>query len=208
MSYGYVGVFGISLLSGFVIFVPVPYVIPVALVSLEPRFDPSLVALAAAAGQTLSKTLVFRASYLGRKFVGEATARRVRPFEKLVARYGWLAAFLASATPMPDDVVYIPLGFARYNMWKFILATFIGKTLLAAAIAWGARMVGLTYIGWLIEPSTNVLAAAASGVALATATALSVYAILKLDWGKLLARWFPWTVTNDTEEKQAKPAVD
>ena len=201
LSYSYIGVFGVSLLAGLVLFVPAPYFIPVALLGLDARFDPTMVALASAAGSTIAKTIIFRASYLGHRFIGEATKRRVRPFERLVARYGWFAAFFASATPMPDDVIYIPLGFARYNLWRFISATFIGKALLAAGIAWGARILGLAYIGWLVEPSMNMTAVIVTAIVVVIMTVLTLYAIVKLDWGRLLARWFPWTVADNNSEK-------
>ena len=37
------------------------------------------------------------------------------------------AAFVAAATPIPDDLVYVPLGLAKYNPKRFFIATLTGK---------------------------------------------------------------------------------
>ena len=32
------------------------------------------------------------------------------PLQRLLSKYGWGGAFVAALTPIPDDLVYIPLG--------------------------------------------------------------------------------------------------
>ena len=51
----------------------------------------------------------------------------MKPFQKLVKRYGGSAAFVAAATPIPDDLVYIPLGLAKYNPKRFFCCYIIRK---------------------------------------------------------------------------------
>ena len=191
LSYGYMGIFGLSLIMSLLVFVPMPYFIPIVVASII--FDPSAVALFSAAGATLAKTTIFRAAYLGRRFVGEETQRRLRPFKKLVARYGWIAAFFAAVTPVPDDVIYIPLGFAKYSLWRFVVATFIGKLIFTLFITWGARFA-IGYVQLFIEGVTDPTIAVIAAVFFGAMAALVVYAILKLEWERILGRWFPWTV--------------
>jgi membrane protein DedA with SNARE-associated domain len=38
-----------------------------------------------------------------------------------------MGVFTAAATPIPDDIVYIPLGLANYSPVKFASAPFVGK---------------------------------------------------------------------------------
>ena len=59
--------------------------------------------------------------------MSEKTKQRMLPFQRLVKKYGAAAAFVAAATPIPDDIVYVPLGLAKYNPLRFFIATLTGK---------------------------------------------------------------------------------
>ena len=74
--------------------------------------------------------------------------KRMRPFQRLVKRYGAGAAFVAAATPIPDDLVYVPLGLAKYNPKRFFIATLTGKLVLHYVIVLIAHFLGLS----LVEP--------------------------------------------------------
>ena len=68
-----------------------------------------------------------------------------RPFERLVKRYGAAAAFVAAATPMPDDIIFVPLGLAKYNPKRFFVATLTGKIVLSYIIVFISHYVGLFF---------------------------------------------------------------
>ena len=55
-----------------------------------------------------------------------------------ISKYGWKAAIIAAVTPIPDDIVYISLGLARYSPWKFAISTFIGKLAINEIVIWAA----------------------------------------------------------------------
>jgi membrane protein YqaA with SNARE-associated domain len=60
--------------------------------------------------------IIFCGSYYGRKVIlSDNTKKRMLPLQRLLSRYGWLGVFIAATTPIPDDIVYIPLGLARYS---------------------------------------------------------------------------------------------
>ena len=185
-QYGYPGIFIISLLASLIIFVPVPYFVPLILAAL--RLDPTLVALLSAAGATIAKIIVFKLSYYGGKLVNEQTRKRMKPFETLVSRYGWLASFLAAATPLPDDLIYIPLGFIRYNIYKFGISLFTGKFLLALIMTWGSRQ-SAPYVELLVDQVRDPLSALLVTVGLIVSSIIVILAIMKLDWERLLGRW-------------------
>ena len=67
-------------------------------------------------------------------------------YRTLVSRYGWFGAFIAALTPIPDDIVYIPLGLAKYSPWKFATATFAGKFLLNEIIVWSSIFLGRPFV--------------------------------------------------------------
>ncbi|MFQ6135425.1 MAG: VTT domain-containing protein, partial [Nitrososphaerales archaeon] len=161
--------------------------------SVNPAFDPTVIGIVSAIGATNAKIVIFEASYTGSKLMSKSTEERIRPFMRFVSRYGGIAAFLAALTPLPDDLVYIPLGLARYGLWQFIAYTLSGKIIFTLLIAWGSRL-SFNYISWLIEGATDPMGALLIASAFIITAILTVYAIMKLDWAKVLGRWFPWTL--------------
>ena len=185
-QYGFPAIFVISLLSSLIIFVPIPYFVPLAVAALQ--LDPTLVALTSTIGAVIAKVIIFRVSYYGGKIVNDKTRKRMRPFEILVSRYGWLASFLAAATPIPDDLIYIPLGFVRYSLWKFTVSLFAGKFLLTFAMAWGSRL-SFPYVQLLIDQVRDPISALLVTIGFIAGSTIIILAIIKLNWEKLLARW-------------------
>jgi uncharacterized membrane protein YdjX (TVP38/TMEM64 family) len=156
-------------------------------------FDPTLVGITSAIGATIAKVIIFQASYTGSKFMSNSAEKRIRPFMKLVSRYGGIAAFFAALTPLPDDLVYIPLGLARYRLLPFIAYTLLGKIIFTVAISWLARL-SFDYISFIIEGASDPIGAIIIGSIFIFIAVLTVYMIMKLDWAKVLGKWFPWTL--------------
>lgn len=195
-TYWQIGVFVASFLGSLVVFVPVPYYLIVAALSGPGGFDPTLVAVISAAGATAAKTVIFRVSYASRRLVGSQSRKRLRPFERLVGRYGWLAAFLAAATPIPDDLIYVPLGFARYDLRKFLPATFAGKVLLTAIVTWGSRL-SFSWVVLLTDEFRDPVSTAIGAGVIGAVVIGGLVAVLRLDWERLLKRWFPWVAEEE-----------
>jgi membrane protein DedA with SNARE-associated domain len=126
----------------------------------------------------------------------------MRPLQNLVSRYGWFGAFIAALTPIPDDIVYIPLGLAKYNPWKFATATFAGKLLMNEFIVWGSIFLGRPFVENILSSDTTdqtslIIAAIVSTIVLG----IVVYFSLRIDWAKVVGRWFPWALKNSNEEE-------
>ena len=211
-SLGYLGLFGLSFFGSVIIFLPVPYFFLLAAMSLDPEFNPHLLALVSAAGATAGKMIVFYGSYYGRRILKDETKRRMRPLQRLVSRYGWPAAFIAAATPVPDDLVYIPLGLSKYNPLLFASATFAGKIILSEAISWGTSAGLSSSIQPLLENVKDVSVVYISVAIFIAITALIIYYTLKIDWSKSIGKWFPWTMEDNhkhdedsKEDKNDKP---
>lgn len=191
---GYLSLLIVSFVGSAIIFIPVPFFFVLAGMGIDPKFDPYLLALISAAGATGGKMVIFYGSYYGRKILADGTKRRMRPLQRLVSRYGWVAAFIAAATPVPDDLVYIPLGLAKYKPIKFLAATFSGKILLSLAIVGVARVFGVSviqpYLESIPDPSIFYLYMIIFGVVL---TLVIIYT-LRIDWSKYIGKWFPWTM--------------
>jgi membrane protein DedA with SNARE-associated domain len=193
---GYLSLFAISFIGSAIIFIPAPFFVLLAAMSIDPKFDPHLLALISAGGATAGKMIIFYGSYYGRKILPEETKRRMRPLQKLVSRYGWIAAFIAAATPVPDDLVYIPLGLSKYKPIRFLAATLGGKILLSYAIVWIAKIFGLSFVQQYIENIPDLTTFYAYfGVFVVVLTVMVIYT-LRIDWSKNIGKWFPWTMKN------------
>ena len=87
-------------------------------------------AIISAVTATAAKQIIFFVSSYGRKITSEKTRKKMHPFERLVKKYDAAAAFVAAATPIPNDIIFIPLGLAKYNPKRFFIATLTGKLVL------------------------------------------------------------------------------
>jgi len=206
---GYLGILIISFIGSIIVFVPIPYFPILVTAAFNPKFDPHIIALVSAIGTVAAKTIIFLVSYYGRKILSDNTKKRMLPLQRLVSRYGWPSAFAAALTPIPDDLVYIPLGLAKYSPWKFAAATFAGKFLMNEAIVWGAAFLGRPFVARIIGGSASETTLIIAGIGSVAILVVIIYFSLKIDWSKIIGRWFPWALeeqnNDDTkEDKESK----
>ena len=199
---GYVGIFLISFIGSIIPFIPVPYFPVLVTSALDKSLDPNLVVLLSTIGAVLAKTIIFIASYYGRNILSKKTKTRMLPLQKLLSKYGGIGVFVAALTPIPDDLVYIPLGIAKYSPSRFALFTFIGKFCLGALIVWGTVFLGRPIMEtFLVETDYNneysaILVTVLSVILLV----LLLFFTFKFDWAKIIGKWFPWAIdSSDTE---------
>ena len=199
---GYLGLAIVSFFGSLIPFVPIPSFVLVATMAVGEQFDIHALVLIAAVTSTVAKQIIFYVSYGGRKIISEKTKKRMEPFQKLVKRYGGSAAFVAAATPIPDDLVYIPLGLAKYNPKKFFVATLLGKIVLYYVIVLISHYMGLSLLEPILQDIEDPLPVYIGIVILAGAMTMTVVLMLRLDWGKILRRVAPWTLDDDNENNQ------
>ncbi len=108
----------------------------------------TLVGLAGGAGAAIGEITGYMAGYSGRGVV-----ERMQLYKRLVEwlkRWGALAIFILSLVPFFFDLAGIAAGVLRFPLWKFVLACWLGRTILyvvaALAGAWGWETV-LPYLG-------------------------------------------------------------
>jgi membrane protein DedA with SNARE-associated domain len=201
---GYLGILIISFFASLVPFIPIPYFPLLITASFNSNFNPHLIALVSASGIVAAKTIIFFASYYGRKILSDTTKQRMRPLQKLVSRYGWFGAFIAALTPIPDDIVYIPLGLAKYNPWKFATATFAGKILMNEAIVWSSIYLGRPFVERILGETTDPTWLIIGAVASIAVVGVIVYYSLRIDWARIIGRWFPWTLRDGNGDDDKK----
>ena len=199
---GYLGLTIVSFFGSLIPFVPIPSFVLVATMAVGEQFDIHVLVLIAALTSTAAKQIIFYASYGGRKIISEKTKKRMMPFQKLVKRYGGSAAFVAAATPIPDDLVYIPLGLAKYNPKRFFVATLLGKFVLYYVIVLISHYMGLSLLEPVLREIDDPLPVYIGIIALGAAMTIVVILLLRLNWERILGRVAPWTLEDDDNNNQ------
>jgi len=173
-------IFAGSLVSNSIPFVGVPYLLGVGIaVSRMSLWDATLTVLLSALGASIGKIIIY---FLGRAFrfkIGEKSRQNLSAFSELFRRSIFIAIVVFAATPLPDDVLYIPLGISRYPLPLYFLAVFIGKVIMTAA-----SCIYLGAAARLVESmlERNIFVGVGIGAALTAVTAYLIYIIMKVDW--------------------------
>jgi membrane protein DedA with SNARE-associated domain len=83
-------------------------------------------------------------------------------------------------TPLPDDVLLVPLGMIGYNSRVLMVSIFVGKTVLATFLAY-AGFYGVDYFSSLFEASGW------SSIIISVLLLLGgVIALLRVNWEKVI----------------------
>ncbi len=197
---GYIALSLVSFFGSLIPFIPLPTFLVLATMAVGDQFNIHILAILSAVLATLAKQIIFYVSYRGGRIISEKTRKRMKPFERLVKKYGAGAAFVAAATPIPDDLVYIPLGLAKYNPRRFFVATLTGKIVLSYVIVLTSHFVGFSLLDPLVEnikdPSTIYIGVIVLGASLTAVVVL----MLRLDWARILGKFAPWTLIEEDKK--------
>lgn len=197
---GYLGLGLVNFFGSLVPFVPLPGFLLLATMSVGDQFDMHLLAIISALTATVAKQIIFYVSYGGRRIINEKTRKRMRPFERLVKRYGAGAAFFAAATPIPDDLVYVPLGLAKYNPRRFFIATLTGKIVLSYVIVLVSHHLGLSLVEPFLEDVEDTTPVYIGIIVFGAMMTSVVVLLLRLDWQKILGKFAPWTLDENNND--------
>jgi len=198
---GYLILALVNFFGSLIPFVPLPGFLLLATMSVGNEYDLHVLALLSAITATVAKQMIFFVSFSGRRIMNEKTRKRMRPFERLVKKYGAAAAFVAAATPMPDDIIFVPLGLAKYNPKRFFIATLTGKIVLSYIIVFISHYIGLSFIEPFlanIDDATPVYIGIIVFGAIMTAI---IVLLLKLDWQRIMGKFAPWTLDENNPEE-------
>ena len=198
---GYLSLALVNFFGSLVPFVPLPGFLLLATMSVGDQFDLHVLAILSAVTATAAKQIIFYVSYGGRKIIKEKTKKRMRPFQRLVKRYGAGAAFFAAATPIPDDLVYVPLGLAKYNPKRFFIATLTGKLVLSYVIVFASHYLGLSLVEPFLENIDDATPIYIGIVVFGASMTAVIVLLLRLDWEKILGKFAPWTLDENNKEE-------
>src|SRR5574341_591435 len=132
-AYGYLGVFIATLIGSATLFFPVPNVATVFVGGI--LFNPFGVALASGLGSTIGETVGYYFGVSGEPLVSNSKWHGI--ITDWIRQYGGGAVFLFALIPNPlFDIVGLVSGFTHYPFFRFLMATFLGKTIRSLIIAY------------------------------------------------------------------------
>ena len=132
-AYGYLGVFLISLILNASVILPAGNILVIATLGAALPSAP-LVGLIGGAGAAIGEMTGYMAGYSGRTIV-QRQKTYVR-LERWVKRRGAWGIFVLSAVPFFFDLAGIAAGALRLPLWKFLIACWLGRTLLYIGTAY------------------------------------------------------------------------
>jgi len=198
---GYLILALVNFFGSLIPFVPLPGFLLLATMSVGNEYDLHILALVSAITATAAKQMIFFVSFSGRKIMNEKTRKRMRPFERLVKKYGAAAAFVAAATPMPDDIIFIPLGLAKYNPKRFFVATLTGKIVLSYIIVLISHYIGLSFIEPFLDNIDDATPVYIGIIVFGAIMTAIIVLLLKLDWQRIMGKFAPWTLDENNPEE-------
>lgn len=182
-TYGYFGSFILSVLSNLIIFVPIPYLLIVFWLSTV--LNPWVLAIVSGFGATVGKVIVYHIGVGGRKLLSEDQKKKLEFAKQIMNKYGALAIFIIAVTPIPDDILYLPLGMMRFDLLQFFFYCLLGKIVLTAIITVGGHY-SYTWVSYLLGGRESIWTL----ILIVVFIVASVYATIKIDWEDLFYRYF------------------
>ncbi len=186
-QYGYFGIFIASLIGSASIIFPIPYTI--LIFTFGSILDPLFVAVAGGLGSALGEFLGYFLGYYGRAIVSKERQRKMNNILRIFSRYGAITIFIFALTPLPDDLLFIPLGIMHYSLVKAFVPALLGKSLMCLILAYSGRFSNDLIKSFLGEGG-SLYTTIASVILLA----IILVIMFKVDWEKV----FP------LEEKKAQ----
>lgn len=144
---GFIAVFLLSLI-GCLSVVPIPYTYILFLIAMHYELNPIIVSLGGAFGSTLGETIAW--------FLGRASSsilrdtkyfKRIETIIKFTKSHSSITlpilTFIFALTPLPDKILFLPLGVVRYSVLRLLPAAFMGKMVMNIIIIITAQTWGV-----------------------------------------------------------------
>lgn len=143
VRYGYLGLFVFAFIGGTSTFLPLPYIfVTFTLAGLG--LNPLFLGLAAGTGVALGDSVSYLLGRAGHHILKPKYENKLNRFFQWLERHPRLtpvAIFSYGAfVPLPNDILIIPLGLARYNYFKAIIPAWLGNVFFNVYIAYFGSM--------------------------------------------------------------------
>jgi len=186
-EYGPVGLFLLSFISNVIPGFPAIYLAFVgsyALVATD-TMHATMAIIVSGIGAGLGKLTVFMSS----RALGHASKRLQKVREKTewlgeeAERGVFILVLLFAALPLPDDILYIPLGLTGFKAVSFAIAVLLGKIILTAIVFILGKAYKSAFESLTATQAQDNLGLLVGGMLIASIIATAV--IFSMDWKKI-----------------------
>jgi len=195
---GYFGIFLLSLVGAMSIFVPIPYTLVIFWLG-NYGWDPFLLMIAGGFGAAIGELSGYILGFYGRKIVSQERLRKMSYLIKAFGRYLPIAIFFFAFTPLPDDLLFIPLGILKYKLFKAFIPSFLGKLLMCFTLAHLGK-IGANFILLIFGEEFSWVGSAALAILLI----IVLIILFKVDWEKVLEKYVK--VGKSKNENNCRPS--
>ena len=185
-QYGYFGIFLISLIGALSIFFPIPYT--VVIFTLGQSFEPLWIAVAAGLGSAVGEFSGYLLGFGGRKAISERYKKKVDLLVRVFNKFGPVVIFLFALTPLPDDLLFIPLGVMRYSIVRVFVPAVIGKFCMNLIVAYSGRF-SIQIIRDVFGVESDWITALIGMVLAIILLIIVLIVMFKVDWEKYLENY-------------------
>ncbi len=178
---GYFGVFLLGLIGAASFLIPLPTTVGLLGVAALRIFVPTLLALAFGLGAGVGQLTSYAVGYACRKMVGAKKKRRLNAMLRILERSRTMVVvFIFALTPLPDNLLFIPLGLICYPIWKVFVASLSGKIVMSLIITFFGGFIGQTFTeNWIFTAVMIVL------------LVIVLIAMFRINWEKLADKYLP-----------------
>jgi membrane protein YqaA with SNARE-associated domain len=186
LTYEYGGVFVISLIGALSIFFPIPYT--VVIFTLGGQLNPYFIAISAGLGSAIGEFSGYLLGFYGRRVISEESRRKMEFMVKVLDKFGALAVFLFALTPLPDDILFIPLGMMHYSFVKAFIPAVIGKMCMNFIVAYGGSVAN-QIIEQIFGEGSDWISFLLGGLLGIVLFVLVMLIMFKIDWEKIFLKY-------------------
>ncbi len=179
-QFGLLGVFIVSFLGNTIPYSTIPYLVFIVIYAgvLHDPYMHLLITLSGGLGAALGKVIVYFFGYGVRTVLPENIRRNIDLFAKLFKKSTFIAVLVFAASPLPDDIIYVPLGAMKYDLKKYFTALLTGKIIITGmAVFFGSSFTGLLREAAKIPDYISI-------PALLLITFYLLYLVAEIDWMK------------------------
>lgn len=149
-------------------------------------------ALAGGLGCALGEFTGYAIGFGAKKVAEESKSeliKNINGFGKVVLenkKYIPIYVFIFAATPLPDDILFLPLGLMRYPFWKCILPGWAGKTLTTLFYCSWPILIALGFMATGV--ASNEVSTIITEALMLLITITVMFFIMSFDWTKYLEK--------------------
>ncbi len=174
------------------VFIYIPYPLILFALAAKPEVNPVILILSASIGAAFGEFSAYLIGFVGKRVTEDIEKYRKKSeiMRKLLEQKPLLIPFiifLMALTPLPDDVILIPLGFVGYSFTKAIIACFLGKLTLITIIILGGKIFGGIILHWFSTSGESPYPWL-DDIIIIYIVVIIIYVILKIDFSKLAKR--------------------